>query len=301
MISIDLHMHSYYSDDGEFSPIELVHRCSKAGIRIMAVSDHNSARANEEASQEAALHGIHYIPAIEMDCVYKGLNLHILGYGINYRSPDFQKVEENVTAQEATASQERLRLTRQLGFDIDESELHALSSARPYCKDAWTGEMFAEVLLAREEYHDSEILKPYRPDGPRGDNPLLNFSWDHYAQGKPCHTKIYYPSFEECLAIIHSNGGKAVLAHPGNNLRGRWEILDQIVPFGLDGIEAFSNYHQRSESEYFYQKGRALNLMIVCGSDFHGKTKPTVRLGECGCFADEHEIEAGLIQAGLLS
>ncbi len=33
---MDLHMHSYYSDDGEFSPGELVRQCSMNGIRIMA-------------------------------------------------------------------------------------------------------------------------------------------------------------------------------------------------------------------------------------------------------------------------
>ena len=30
---IDLHMHSYYSDDGEFQPEELVQKCKEEGIR----------------------------------------------------------------------------------------------------------------------------------------------------------------------------------------------------------------------------------------------------------------------------
>nr|WP_330367082.1 PHP domain-containing protein [Enterocloster clostridioformis] len=48
---MDLHMHSYYSDDGEFSPGELVRQCSMNGIRIMAIADHNSVRANEAGNR----------------------------------------------------------------------------------------------------------------------------------------------------------------------------------------------------------------------------------------------------------
>lgn len=41
---IDLHMDTYYSDDGEFSPEEIVEKCHKAGIEIMAIADHNSVK-----------------------------------------------------------------------------------------------------------------------------------------------------------------------------------------------------------------------------------------------------------------
>ena len=34
---MDLHMHSYYSDDGEFSPEELVRQCYEAGIPLTSL------------------------------------------------------------------------------------------------------------------------------------------------------------------------------------------------------------------------------------------------------------------------
>ena len=40
---MDLHMHSYYSDDGEFSPEELVRQCAMSGIRVMSIADHTGA------------------------------------------------------------------------------------------------------------------------------------------------------------------------------------------------------------------------------------------------------------------
>src|SRR5699024_67151 len=100
-----------------------------------------------------------------------------------------------------------------------------------------------EVLLGKEEYQDAELLKPYREGGRRSDNPFVNFYWDYYAQGKPCYTEIVYPSLEETIQLIHQAGGKAVLAHPGNNLKGCFERFDEMVALGLDGVEAFSSYH----------------------------------------------------------
>ena len=46
---IDLHMHSMYSDDGEYSPEQLVKMCHEAGVRIMAIADHNWIKANKNA------------------------------------------------------------------------------------------------------------------------------------------------------------------------------------------------------------------------------------------------------------
>ena len=50
---IDLHMHSLYSDDGEFTPTQLVEMCHEAGVKIMAIADHNWVKAIDEAKKKA--------------------------------------------------------------------------------------------------------------------------------------------------------------------------------------------------------------------------------------------------------
>ena len=291
--SIDLHMHSTYSDDGDFTPAQLVNMCHQAEIRIMAISDHNCVKANKEAEKEAERLNIRYIPAIEFDCTYNDINLHLLGYFINYLSPDFETVENNIRKQSKQASLESLKLTRQLGFNITENELKAISAGR-YWEDIWTGEMFAHILFEKPEYIDNEILLPYREGGVRSDNPLVNFYWDYYSKGKPCYANWIFPDLKDSISIIKDNGGKAVLAHPGNNLKNRFELFDEIIKLGLDGIEVFCSYHDRPTAEHFYQEAKKNNLMITCGSDFHGTTKPSVRLGESGCFIEQSEIEKNL-------
>lgn len=288
-------MHSYYSDDGEFSPSDLVKMCHDRGISIMAIADHNNIKGLDEAKKEALQYHIQYINAIEIDCTYRGINLHVLGYGIDYKNEVFGKLEDNIFRQEIACSSKKLELTNRLGFDVKKEQLDELSKNGIY-----TGEMFAEILLKDSRYKEDELLAPYRIGGSRSDNPYVNFYWDFYAQGKACYTEILYPSVEEVINIIAENGGVSVLAHPGNNLKGKFKLFDEMIDVGLQGVEAFSNYHDIKTAKYFLDKAIEYDLLVTCGSDFHGKTKPAIELGETMCIIDERQIEKELEKRNLI-
>lgn len=287
---IDLHIHSYFSNDGEFSPKELVRQCSGQGTAFMALADHNTVHGCLEAVAAAKDAGITCIPAIEIDCVYEGLGFHVLGYAIDVSSCDFAEIEQDIRNQGEAASMEMLEKTQALGFDITGEDLTRL------CKDSfwpesWTGEQFAEVLLSDLRYTSSPLLLPYRTGGARSDNPLVNIYWDLYSQGKPCHAKMTYPAMETIVEIIHRNGGAAVLAHPGMNLKGNLKLLDGIAKMGMDGMEVFSSYHSPEQIQTLKEEADRLHLFMTCGSDFHGKTKPAIALGQHGCFLTEDEMK----------
>lgn len=113
---IDLHMHSFYSEDGELAPAKLAEKCAEKGIITMSVTDHNTVRANAEAKEAADLMGISYIPGIEIDCVFEHVNFHVLGYDIDYESRDFYDIEKKIDDQSLRASFMMLEKTRSLGF-----------------------------------------------------------------------------------------------------------------------------------------------------------------------------------------
>lgn len=295
MAQLDLHMHSYFSDDGEYSPTQLVEMCAQAGVKVMAIADHNSVKAIDEAKREALKHGLIYISAAEFDCTYKGLNLHVLGYGIDYVQAIFEELEENIIHQELKNSELKIQLTNSLGFEVSKEQLDEHSKNGVY-----TGEMFAEVLLNDPQYNEHELLKPYRLGGSRDANPYVNFYWDYYAQGKVCYTEIKFPTLEEMIKIIHENKGFAVLAHPGNNLKGNFNLIDEMFELGLDGVEAFSSYHTDEINQFFYQKAIDFNKFVTCGSDFHGKTKPSIKIGQTGCTVDENTLISELEKKHLI-
>lgn len=297
---IDLHMHSRYSDDGEFTPTGLIDQCAEKGARMVSIADHNCVKANEEAAKAAKEKGMLYVPGIEIDCTYQDTNFHVLGYGIDFKSGDFKAIEKNISDQSVQASLARLAGTQALGFaHITEKHMQDLSQGC-YWQGNWSGEMFAEVLLTMPEYASHPLLNPYRPGGRRSDNPYVNFYWDYYSQGKPCYAKVDYPTMEEILAIIHRNHGVAVLAHPGVNLKGKEALLDGIIALGIDGIEAFSSYHTPEQTQYYHGAAREHNLFVTCGSDYHGKTKPAIGIGQHNCPipSDEmiHTLEKALLK-----
>ena len=286
---IDLHMHSFYSEDGEFSPAVLVEKCAALSIKRMSITDHNCVRANFEAESLADKKGIAYLPGIEIDCVHENNGFHILGYGIDYRSADFEMIEKNIRSQSFEASLKMLEKTQSLGFHVTGNDMWNLSK-NSYWSETWTGEMFAEVLLTNSAYKDHPLLAPYRSGGARGDNPYVNFYWDFYAPGKPCHATMHYPQMQEVIDLIHNNHGFAVLAHPGVNLKDRQHLLPEIIRLGIDGIEAFSSYHLPDQAAGFCTVAEQYQLFITCGSDFHGKTKPAIEIGTHGCTISDESL-----------
>ncbi|MEY8337134.1 PHP domain-containing protein [Lachnospiraceae bacterium 62-35] len=296
---IDLHMHSIYSNDGGFTPSELIEKIPEEGNSLISITDHNCIRANEEAIRKAAEKGIVYISGIEIDCVYKNNNFHMLGYGIEDASEDFKSIEKNIRSQGFEASLCMLEKTRKLGFHITENEMWEISK-NSYWNETWTGELFAEVLLTKPEYADHTLLQPYRKNGKRGDNPYVNFYWDFYAQGKSCFVPVHYPQMDEVIDMIHHNHGLAVLAHPEINLKNKFALLNEIVELNMDGIEAFSSYHSPNEAWKYFHFAKEHQLFVTCGSDFHGKTKPSIRLGQHGCPITENEMWEQLNSRGIL-
>ncbi|NCB33670.1 MAG: PHP domain-containing protein [Erysipelotrichia bacterium] len=297
--SIDLHMHSWYSGDGEYQPEDLVQMCLRQGIRVMSITDHNCIKANARAAKCADEAGIIYVPGIEIDCTHQGVNFHVLGYGMDLMDPFYEYIEHNEMEQSRASASFMLDATKKLGFDITAEEMQQLDQGR-YCTGCWTGEMFAEVLLNNPSMKDHPLLKPYRSGGLRSDNPYVNFYWDYYSQGKPCYAEIHYPAVSEVIDRIHSSRGTAVLAHPGINLRGHEVMLDGMLALGLDGIEAYSSYHSMETAANYAEAAEKAERMITCGSDFHGKTKPSISLGGTGLAVSENLILKGLHQHSLI-
>ena len=273
MIPADLHMHSHYSNDGEFSVATLVEKCRQQRVNTFSITDHNSARANKEAVELVRQEGMRYIPGIEIDCIYEGINLHVLGYNIDWQSPAFTKLEEDVFAKVMQSFSQMIENTTALGFKIDKD------AVLEYAGDTLPSpEMIAEIMLSDPKYY-SPLLEPYMEGGARSDMPYINFYLDYFAQGKPAFVPVEYISFDQAIGLIKGNGGTPIVAHPGLNLKGRENIVEQLLDKGAEGLEAFNNYHDMEQIGYFASVVQKRKAIITCGSDFHGKTKPLIHIG----------------------
>jgi 3',5'-nucleoside bisphosphate phosphatase len=280
---LDLHMHSNISNDGEYTPSKLMELCYAAGLKIVALADHNSVRGIQEAKESAEKLGMEFITGIELDCQFQGTNLHLLGYRIDENLSDFYENQKDILAKEQAASSKRLKLVKNLGIYFEEDKVLDLA-----IEGVVTGEMIAEVALEDKRNENNALLEPYRKDGNRSDNPYVNFYWDFCAQGKPAYVEVKFISLENAIRLVKKAGGIAVLAHPGANIKEDKEKLEGIVACGIDGIEVYSSYHSESTIEFYKNQAKRFNLIKTLGSDFHGKTKPAIKLGNMDCGKEKY-------------
>ncbi|MBM4439394.1 MAG: PHP domain-containing protein [Candidatus Rokubacteria bacterium] len=248
MGAIDLHAHTTASD-GTLAPRELVALAAKKGVRVLAVTDHDSTSGIAEARAAAAAHpGLTIVPGIEINCDVEGAEVHVLGYFLDLDAAWFQ---EFLAAQR---EERRARIHRildrlaALGVFVDAAEVFALvregSAGRPHVAQAMVHRGY--VKSVREAF----------------DRYLHN--------GGPASAPRRRLTPEDAVAVIRRARGVPVIAHPG--LANRDAMIDGLVAAGLMGIESYYPEHSAAQTQSYLALCARHGLVATGGSDFHGPT-----------------------------
>jgi hypothetical protein len=252
---VDLHTHTVASD-GTYRPRELVAEAARRGVRVLAVTDHDSTDGLAEAIETARAHPpLTIVPGIEINCDVEGAEIHVLGYGMDYEAAwfqDFCRAQREERRARVYRTAERLA---ELGLPIDVDRVFALvqegSAGRPH---------IARVMLERG------YVKTVRE------------AFDKYlATGKPAHVPRRRLTPEDAVRLLRRAGGVPVFAHPG--LAERDELIPSMVEAGLMGIECYYSEHSPAQRGGYLELCRRYDLVATGGSDFHG---PQVRAATLG-------------------
>jgi len=258
---IDLHLHSTCSD-GALAPEEVVARAARAGLKAMALADHDNIDGIERAMAAGAQWGVEVIPGVELSVVWKDWqDIHLLGYGFDWRHPGLvealrefqafrqqrnQQIVDRVNARLAKEARPPIRFERVL-------ELAGGTIGRPHV---------ALVLVEAGAVRTvEEAFQRYLVD---------------------CNVSKRYFPVDEAILLVHAAGGVAVLAHPPFITRNRTSfriLLDQLVGLGLDGVEVFNSGAGRQESDWYLTEARRRGLIVTGGSDFHGLAGEDLEIG----------------------
>ncbi len=243
---VDLHSHTTASD-GALSPRELVREAARRGVRVLAITDHDSTEGLAEAFDEVRKHPpMALIPGIEINCDVAGGEIHILGYFIDYEAEWFQGFLREQRAERVARVHRIAARLAELGMPIDPEEVLALvkegSAGRPH---------IAQVMVARGYVKDHrEAFDRYLRAGGSANVPRKKLS----------------PS--DAVAVIRRAGGVPVMAHPGlADLDG---MIPDLVKAGLMGIECYYHEHSAAQTRNYLQMCKDLGLVATGGSDFHG-------------------------------
>ncbi len=281
MNNFDLHMHSFYSSDGQYSPSELIDMAQKKKLKTIALTDHDSVRGVKEMVSLGKQEGIHVIPGIECSTRIDDTEVHLLGYGMDLNNDYFLGLESKVRSLSAAAFHERVvKLENKYSIHIDEEKI--LKEANG--ENPWF--LMCTNIFNNPAYQDIPDFKDYIPGGKRSDPAPVNFFWDKCQAGSNLYVFVDYPDFTDTVKKIHEAGGVAIVAHPFNTFYKNERNLKVLLDSGVDGIEAYSNYHSSIQNEYYEKFAIENHLLISCGSDFHGSKKPSIEMGEYGLKKD---------------
>jgi len=255
-------MHTVASD-GELSPGELVARCAAAGLAAVAVTDHNSMAAVEQAQAACAEHGIELIPACEISTRWRGREHHCLAYFAPLDDPVFRERIERVRGADLARCRQWVDNAQREGFvvtwDMVEERI-GVNRVPPFA-------FFREVLLNATV--DDPRMDPYR-----GEKKTSLWA-DWFARDRPLAAETpWQPELPEAIAWVREAGGVPVLAHPGATLGDidPEAAFAELREHGLGGVEAWTTYHREQTGERFEALAQKAGLAVTAGADFHGPT-----------------------------
>lgn len=267
---VDLHVHTTASSDGDCTPHEIVEMAFQKKLRAIAITDHDSVEGLEEGLYWGHKLGLEVIPGCEFYTEHLGKWLHVLGYFIDFKSPEIRSFSRKIAAERKKATEKQMEKLRQAGFFLEEEKIYQENPRPMY-------HTFAKVIFADVRNKNNPLLKKYK----QGDNPLVRFCMDWIVPGKPLNAPQYTPQAQAVLRLIRNIGGVPVLAHPAATL-GEDEdyIIDDLINHGLIGLEIYTSWHNEVNEKHYEDYVRNKELIITCGSDFHGTLKPYAKLGE---------------------
>jgi 3',5'-nucleoside bisphosphate phosphatase len=250
----DLHLHTLYSD-GTSTPEEVVQGAKKAGLSAIAIADHDTVRAIAPALEEAKNESLEFIPAIELSAEVDSLEVHILGYYLDYESRKLLKTLDFLRANRIARIHAMVKKLNSLGLDVTAKQVFDTAGK------GIVGRLHLARTLAQRGLVKSVFEAFEKYIGDRGPGYVCGFRFS--------------PS--EAIRLIREAGGVAVLAHPC--LLKRDELIPLFVEYGLQGLEAWYPEQNRVTTNFYLALAKQYNLVATGGSDFHGGGKPDVKLG----------------------
>lgn len=261
---IDLHTHSTASD-GTDTPAELVANAARAGLDVLAITDHDTTSGWAEAAG-ALPAGMRLVRGAEFSCVSEDgrggrCSVHLLGYLFD---PDAAAMVQ-AHARSRALRRERFRsMAERMAADGLPVDADTLLAGVP--EDSSAGRPHLAMALVRAgvvSTVDEAFATILHNNGP-----------------------YYLPSSRtpvlEAIELIGASGGVSVMAHAFAHLRGPTvtaEVIRSMAAAGLHGLEVDHPNHDAQARAELRELAAELSLLVTGSSDYHGTSKP-IHLGQ---------------------
>lgn len=256
---IDLHLHSNVSD-GTDSPIEVVRAAHAAGVRTMALTDHDSTSGWAEATTECQRLGITFVGGMEVTA--RGLNgggIHLLAYLVDPLDGPLNAACASILEERVPRLQEMTsRLAKDYAISWDDvlEQSGGDSIGRPHLASAMIARGHVETVT---EFFERIVHK---------------------------ESKYYIPSpgipIVEAIGLVRAAGGVPITAHPtGRGTPGHMMPRDAMVRLKEIGLAGFELDHRENSNNpqglaRLREYAAEFDLIVTGSSDYHGDRKPNL-------------------------
>lgn len=269
---IDLHTHTVASD-GSLTLSELIAQAREAGLRAIAVTDHDNVKSAKEITGKEPIEAI---PGVELSVFDHAMgyeDVHVLGLFIDPHDGALNIELDKLLHERDEQKRETIAILNRMGYEITFEEVRSLAKwgiGRPH---------IARVLVQR---YPKEF-------------PSVQDAFDRLlGEGRPAYA-IRKNGFGlgEAISLIRKAGGISVLAHPFLYPYDADRLVSDFRRLGGAAIETYYDYatnaprrgNELGDLESLHGKAAALaaayGLLESGGSDFHGESKGQ-RLGAFG-------------------
>ncbi len=245
--TVDLHLHTLASD-GRLSPTELVNLAASQGLKVVAVSDHDTTEGLAEAYRAAEqFPDLQIIPAIELSTDIPGDEIHMLGYFLQYEDDEFQAILRRFRAGRLERGRLMVEKLATLGLPVEWERVQEIAG------DGSVGRPHIALAMVEKGYFKEPKEAFYDYLGRNG---------QAYVERK----KMTPAEGAEMLARV---GGSAVLAHPANLVDLDAKVAE-LKEAGLVGMEVHYAQYSPDTVDYLLSIARNHDLIPCGGSDYHG-------------------------------
>ncbi|NLC71160.1 MAG: PHP domain-containing protein [Desulfuromonadaceae bacterium] len=258
---VDLHLHSNRSD-GLKPPQEVIRLAAEAGLAAAALCDHDTVEGLEEAMEAGRRFCIEVLSGVELSTTHGEFDdLHLLAYGFDPACPELLASLRDFRGHRLNRSRKMLRrINDKL---IEEGRTPFEPERIETLAEGAIGRPHLALLLMERGYvkNMEEAFRRYLTPCNEPKRPLLTI---------------------EAIPLVHRAGGVAVMAHPlllTRDMETLKSLFVELIPHGLDGIEAYASSATNDESDQLVTIAAALGLIVTGGSDFHGLDGGEIRIG----------------------
>ena len=253
-MDVDLHCHSTASD-GALAPAVVVARAFERGVRLLALTDHDTLDGLDEAGAAAQALGVQLVNGIELSCTWGGATIHVLGYAFNRDAPALQqaiaelhegrwlRAAEIAKRLEAKGMPGALEGARAMQQELGDS---GNAPARPH---------FADFLVRSGYVKDrAEAFRKWLGSGKLGD------------------VKQHWPELAQAVDTLRRANAWVSLAHPWQydfTRSKRRKLIADFVGAGGHSLEVVNGMQPAEQVGSLAILAREFGMFVTAGSDFH--------------------------------